>query len=447
MKKVLVVFIFIIISVLSYSQATLTSGMTSTQFISVINANFNSLGVAEGVDTLLTTITKSSPYTVINNNFDTLSKYAPASVNIIRLKAGIKGRTYISSINTNFTSLTTSINTVFTQNNSLYVSNSGNDNTGNGSYLNPYATLSKISTVLTDNTIVNIAKGSTFINDKLDLSGKTNVFVDSYGTGSAPILTGLQSVSGWTNEGGNIWSKQDNNFPDVITNVFSGSTKYNIARSAQKTVTTGGDSTFVDSALTDANGTWDNAEIYVIIEQYLLSISRCKSYSNKTFNISPLKLATSKHPVQPPFANLWPVLTGNHYFIQNHRSLLAGVNQWAYNNSTKTLYVFSLSSPLNMTVSYGDDCIYANHAKLLTIQNLAINGADRCGVQINNSSYVNIRSSTFNYAGYYSVLVRNSKTIIIDGLTCNDQNSDGISVIDNNNVFLQIGRASCRERV
>ena len=410
----------------------ITEEMTPAQFFTALNSDFNSLGISEGIDDAITTIDGTKSYTVIENNMDLLDAAAPISVTI-PIYAGMSGAAYISAINNNFNNLQTSVDTIFTQSNTIYVSNLGNDLTGDGTITKPYATLVKASTLLTDNTKVLIAKGSTFINDKLDLSNKYNVFVDSYGSGNVPILTGLKTVTEWTDEGGNIWSKQDDDFPIEITNVFLGETKATLARKAMSTATAGSNTTLTDSELVDADGFWDNAELYVVYYSYMFGVSRIVSYVDKTFTIPTLDLTSEGGEG----TLIFPVKIGDQYYIQNHRECLTTQNQWAYNNSTKTLYIYSVSEPANVTASYGDDCIYGTEIKIVTIKNLTIDGADRCGININNSKYVNIKDITSNYSGYYSIIVHNSQVVTVDGNVLTDQNSDGIIILNCNKATIQ----------
>jgi hypothetical protein len=317
--------------------------------------------------------------------------------------------------------------------NTIYVSSNSNDITGNGTLLKPYATLGKVASVLKNSTKILIEKGSVFYNDILNLASKNNIVVDSYGTGNAPLISGFKSITGWTNEGGNIWSHQDNNFPDEITNVFIGGYRAIIGRSpkaAYSTCTGGSSSTLVDSARTEADGFWNGAELVVRYYDWATGISRISDYTNKTFTF----------PVyyQDEETNYsYSVGNGKKYFIQNHVSLCTAQNEWAYNNVTKTLYIYSVAEPANVTASYGTDALCADGAKFITIQNINITGAQRCGININNSKVVKIDHVNFQYSGIYSMLVQNSNEIKITNTTGYHQNNDFLNMYQCDNIFIE----------
>jgi hypothetical protein len=167
--------------------------------------------------------------------------------------------------------------------NSIYVSNSGNDTTGDGTQSNPYLTLAYVSTILSNSTTIYLEKDSEFVNDKLTIDGKNNIIVDSYGSGDAPKINGFKEVSGWTDEGGNIWSKTDSNFPDEITNVFIDGVRGEIGRLSERSATGGDESTLIDSGLTDPDGYWNGAEIQIRYWDWSRGISRVSDFTSNTF--------------------------------------------------------------------------------------------------------------------------------------------------------------------
>lgn len=313
----------------------------------------------------------------------------------------------------------------------IYVSNEGNDPTGNGSQSSPYATLSKVSSVLTNNTNIYLAKGSSFINDKLDLSNKSNINIDSYGTGDAPIITGLKSVSGWTNEGGNIWSKQDNNLPTEIGNVFIGGVRSTLGRVvATKTATGGSFSTLIDSSLGDTDGYWDNAELFIGNYDWLWYPVRITSYASKTFNFPPMDLSV----IPSGWQYQYQVINGTSYIIQNHRNCLTTQNQWAYNNSTKTLYIYSTTEPTNVTATYGDNIIYALNGSIINIKNINLIGSTQNSIYFDNCALVNVESNAISYSGMHSIIIENSNYLFVGDNNISESNTNGIMTDFCNNV-------------
>jgi len=314
--------------------------------------------------------------------------------------------------------------------NTVYVSNSGDDITGNGTQSLPYATLGKVSSVLLNSTIVYLAKGSTFINDKLILSDKNNITIDAYGTGDDPVLTGLKSVTGWSDEGDDIWSKQDDDLPTEVTNLFISGVRALLGRTVAKTATDGSTSTLVDSALSDADGYWDNAELVISYYDWSRGISRVSDYTSKTFTF-PIYYQDEES------GQTYAVSAGKTYWIQNHLNCLDAQDEWAYNNSSKTLYIYSTVEPSDITVTYGEDCIEVDNSKYITIQNININGSQQCGINIDSSSYITIDNIDFTYSGIYSILGTECKDITISNCTGDEQNNDFVNVSKSTNVIIE----------
>jgi len=394
---------------------TIVEGMTPAEFIAAINNNFSELDTYAYLTTISTVSveqTSGQLKTTIDANNAEFIPLASKSITALPVTIGMTGTSLISNLNTNFVALSNDFSdlNVPVQSNSIYVSNAGSDSTGTGTIGNPYATLSKVTIVLQNSTKVYLAKGSTFINDKLDLSGKTNIVVDSYGSGTAPILEGKKLVTGWTDLGSNIWSKQDANFPAEITNVFKSGVRCTLGKTANKTATGGSTTTLEDTGLT---GDYSGAEIYINHYVWQHSIVRA-TLSGTTFTFPEV---------------IYAVAAGNTYFIQNHLSCIDAQDEWAFNNVTKTLYMYSVGEPANITVTYGDDLIYGDSCNWITIQNLTINDSCQCGIKLTNTFKIDINNVAVNYAGIYSISAYVCGNVNIHDNTTSYQNADGIIVM------------------
>lgn len=409
-------------------QTIRTTLMTSTWFIEAVNENHKRLGALSGtlIETVTSDMTGVEFVAAYNSNVDLISGNSPVPVVSTKLSVGMRGSDLINAIN-NYCNNTANAIIEEISLDEIYVSNSGNDISGNGTIGNPYATLTKLSSILTSGKKILLAKGSTFINDKLTLSGCNNIEVNSYGSGVSPILTGFKAVTGFTDEGGNIWSKQDNSFPTEITNVFIGTTKATLARTANKVSTGGSETMLVDTNLTDADDYWTGAEIVIKYYAWARGLSRCTNYADKTFTIPAYYQDIETEYKYAVTANMV-------YFIQNHRNCLTQANQWSYDNNTKTLYIYSVAEPSNVTTTYGGDLIYADDSTNVTIKNLTLNGSSRCGVYIKNSGYIILDSITFNYSGYYSIFTEYITNISILNSVFTDQNSEAILITHSDNV-------------
>lgn len=316
--------------------------------------------------------------------------------------------------------------------NKIYVDSVGGSDSYSGIITAPFATLAKAMQSLTDSTAVYLKRGSVFNNDPLSLIGLNNVLIDAYGEGNDPIISGLKSITGWTNLGGNIWSHQDAGFSDEVTNVFTNGLRMLIGRyptTGYRDATGGSNSTLIDTALTQADSHWDECELVIRYYDWATGISRAPAYVNKTFSF----------PVyyqDEDTGYYYSVKNGTDYFIQNHVNCLSVQNTWAYKPSTQTLYIYSTSEPSNITANFGDDLIYIEDCRHVSIKNIDITAARQCGINVLDSYKITIDGVLFTYSGIYSMLFRNVHGIKLLNSEGYDQNNDFAYMTQCSNVYI-----------
>ena len=105
-----------------------------------------------------------------------------------------------------------------------YFSNNGDDDYDGHSSSFPKATITELNTItLNPGDQVLFEKGDTFSDAAIvvDQSGTYGnpIIFSSYGTGPKPIISGFTTLSGWSNEGGGIYSKAINpgSSPNMVT--------------------------------------------------------------------------------------------------------------------------------------------------------------------------------------------------------------------------------------
>ena len=99
----------------------------------------------------------------------------------------------------------------------FYVSSTGSDSNP-GTLAEPFQTLDKINSLaLTDTSKVYLKRGDSFIGTLTVQSD--SITYDAYGSGAKPIITGFTTISGWTSEGGGIYSKTlaVESSPEIVT--------------------------------------------------------------------------------------------------------------------------------------------------------------------------------------------------------------------------------------
>ncbi len=99
--------------------------------------------------------------------------------------------------------------------NNYYLKETGSDGLNGLSDANAWVSLSKIfAATLAANDTINLKRGSTFLGTIM--MNRNNIVFRAYGTGAKPIVTGLVTITGWVNLGGNIWEAPTSGFSALV---------------------------------------------------------------------------------------------------------------------------------------------------------------------------------------------------------------------------------------
>ena len=287
----------------------------------------------------------------------------------------------------------------------IYISANGNDSNP-GTYLLPIKTIAKLNTLLVSNKIIAFAKGGTY-EGKININGLSGLTFISYGSGNKPILTSGKLLTGLWTQNGNIWSYQDDNFPSEITNVLQGSTPLALGRwpkaNTQLPIHTLISDTFVrDTVNSFTDGHWDNAQIVCYVAEWICQVLRVTNYASNQYNF-PSKLWYTETTSTLPFG----------YCIQNHVNCLTVQGEWAYNNITKILYIYSTSQPNNILVTYGGNIIDITSSTNIVINGLNFNASNKDVVNIRSSNGVTLKNCNISNSGRDVVNVAKSTNIYV----------------------------------
>ena len=245
----------------------------------------------------------------------------------------------------------------------------------------------------------------------------------TYGTGATPTITGLTTItSGWTNEGGGIYSKVITSESQTNMVTIDG-VQYGMGRYPNSTFLTY-ESAVSNTSITDnqLTGTpnWTGAEAVIYKNAYRIERTVITGHSVGTLSYSIYSgLNTAASPT-------------DNYFIQNDLRTLDAFGEWYHDYSgTGKLYVyFGGVDPTTKTVKVAtlNNLMKVNTAKTyVTVDGLAFTGSIKeaftaqynChNLSIKNSAfsfigsdgiyidgqYATINNSTFNYCNRISVM-------------------------------------------
>jgi hypothetical protein len=333
-----------------------------------------------------------------------------------------------------------------------YVSGSGNDNNNGLSTTTPWKTIAKVSsfTGLVPGDAVLFNRGEIFygklIINNTGLPGKPVTF-GAYGSGAAPVITGLTTVSGWANLGGNIWES---------TNTVSALSSVNMVlingvntpmgrypNTGYLTLNSHATHTSVTSSSLTGSPNWTGAEVVIRKAHWILD--RCLVTAQAGGTLSYQSPSTDN------------AQDGYGFFIQNDSRTLDTANEWYYNPSTKKIRIYSLGSPVNVQVATIDTLVYNQHKHNITFDNLFFQGSNVVTLQLYDCRNVIVQNCQIDFSGASALQCRMAVNTMIQNNTINHSNDFGVkmdvhctnayignNIIKNTGLFAGMGRAASR---
>lgn len=292
-----------------------------------------------------------------------------------------------------------------------YVSNAGSDANNGTSTGSSWQTISKVNayTFASGDSIL-LKSGDTW-NEQL-IVPRTNLYFGAYSTGNKPIITGFQTLSGFS-QAGNVWTKVASGSTAtqncvLLNGVFA--YKARIPNTGYSTFTSYSGDSIINTSLT-GTPSYVGKEIVVRTATWIIDVTKVLTQSTGQLKLSP-KLTTT------------PALLGNGYFFQNDVSFIDTVNEYSYDSTTKSLSVYSASTP-TVQISIYDTLVKCK--KSTTLENIAFTGGNKLIVQVDTSCTVN--NCLIQYGGWDAIAGEGTKgTVVIDNDSIVDAYNNGMAV-------------------
>lgn len=270
-----------------------------------------------------------------------------------------------------------------------YVSNTGNDANSGVTNVQAWKTISKINRVFFKPGDQILFKRGDVWNGTINVrySGKSNnpIIFGAWGDGKNPVISGLTTITDWTNEGNGIYSKSlavESN-PEIVT---INEVQYAMGRTPNSDRykptfndyyhidSYSGTNSFTDNECNAAVNNWKGAEIIVRGSNYI---------------------QWGRFPITNHFGNILTFSNPNNYtngvgfgyFIQNDLKTLDKFGEWYYGGGKFYMY-FGLVNPNNfiVKVSVQNVLFDINTQDFITIKNLHLEGANSNAIRTNTAS-------------------------------------------------------------
>ncbi len=299
-----------------------------------------------------------------------------------------------------------------------YVSNTGDDGQTGTSALQAWQTIAKVnsSPFLPGDQILFKCGDSWNEQLKITSSGTqaSPIIIGSYGTGDKPLITGFQSLSGFTNVG-NIWTAvATNSVLNLNLILINGNTAYKARypNTGYLTFTSyGADSSYITGSLT-GTPSYAGKECVIRTVPWVLDKREVATQVGG-------KLTFTK-----PLTYI-PQYGGNGYFFQNDSTFIDTLNEWSFKNSTKKLDIYANAEPV-VQIATIDTLVFLSKNNFITFDGLSFTGANKNIFQIDTARGITIKNCSLNYSGAFGILALKSNLLTVNSDSIQNCYSNGI---------------------
>ena len=302
-----------------------------------------------------------------------------------------------------------------------YISAAGNDANDGLTTSTPWKTINKVNSFsFAANDYILFRRGDTFYGGIIVKNANLNY--DAYGTGPKPVITGLSTVTGWVNLGGNIWEAPVVNVKSGVNLVLRGGLIQQVGRYPNSDAPNGGYLTYTASTSTSITGpalssttNWTGAEVTIRINRW--DIIRAPITSHSSGVVSFASIGNT------------PRLNFGYFFQRDSRTLDKDGEWWHDAAKSKLRMCFSSNDPnlYNIQIATVDTLFKSLQGGLL-VSNLSFNGSGKKSIWTNGGSGVTIKNCDVNNSGAEAITTWFTSNVTVDNCTTNNSLGSGIRV-------------------
>ena len=268
-------------------------------------------------------------------------------------------------------------------------------------------------------------------------SGTSNnlITIGAYGFGDKPIITGLVTLSSWSQVSSGVYQASAPAVKASVNLVSLNGKPQQVGRYPNADAPNKGYlnyESFTSRSITDNQLTtstnWTGAEVVIRKQHYALEKCLITSHSGSTINY----VATAViNPMNSATAGFASGTSGYGYFIQRDVRTLDQLGEWYFNNNSKSMFMyFGANNPssYNVKVSAIDTLVNLNAHNYININNISFEGANFSAIFGSNSGNITIDNCDINLMGAKGVMIFNSPNVLIKNVTTNNVLSNAIDL-------------------
>lgn len=320
-----------------------------------------------------------------------------------------------------------------------YIANNGNDANSGLTASSPIRTISKVNTLtLGPGSKLLFRRGDIFeggVVVKQSGSNSSPIIIDAYGSGDVPTISGSTQITNWQNDNnGAVWRANCSSCESTVTGLSINAQLKTLGRFPNSDEANGGYLTVKEHvgnsrlvSLQNLNSNWTGGEVVVRSNYFIIDRATITQQVSNTLALN----NTSAYNLSDNFG----------FFIQNHLNTLDRQDEWYYNASTKTVYVYNaLGNPNSQQIRVTTNRIGIDirGQSYVTVQNIQIKEQLNYGIYCENVNNVIVRNCVVSNQGENGVWFNGSgNTILFDGNTIADVNNNGFQADVYNNFTFQ----------
>ncbi len=309
---------------------------------------------------------------------------------------------------------------------SYYISAAGSDVNSGTSPASPWQTISKVNSfTFAPNDSILFKRGNIFYGSII-VSG-ANLSFGAYGIGAKPIITGLSTITGWVNLGGNIWEAPTTGVKAANNLVIRDGSIMQVGRYPNPDATEKGYLIYTAATTTSIAGpalssvtNWTGAEVAIRMNRWSILRKRVTSHSAGTVNFSAHSEA--------------PRLNYGYFFQRDSRTLDQDGEWWQDGTNNKLRMYFGNNNPNVYTIQASTiDTLFGSLYQNITVKDLSFIGAGKVAIFQRGGSNHTIKNCDVNYSGEEAISLFSGTNDVIDSCTTKNTLGSAIQISNSSN--------------
>ncbi len=313
-----------------------------------------------------------------------------------------------------------------------YISETGNDINDGSSPATAWQTITKVNSfTFALNDSILFKRGGTFYGGIV--IKRSNLNFGAYGTGAKPIITGLSTITGWVNLGGNIWEAPTRDVKSTNNLVLRDGKIQQIGRYPNADASQAGYLIYTAASTSSITGpalsstkNWTGAEVAIRLNRWEILRKTVTAHSGGTISFA-------AHSSTPK-------LNYGYFFQRDSKTLDQDGEWWQDGSNNKLRMYFGNNNPTayKIQASTVDILItnYPGYYNNISINDLSFIGAGKKAIHILSGANHQIKNCDVSNSGAEAISVFSATNVVVDRCTTRNSLGSGIQVSNDGNTTL-----------